>query len=252
MRCYCDDHAGQEHEVFVKGFGFWAGLNYDHLTRELVANQFACDLGLPAAKPCVVDVSQEFLAQIPQDAEGIRIRTAFQNSADKSFGSVAFSQQIRRWESSNSVHKGQRTQALELYLFDTIVENSDRGKGNPNLLVSGDEFKVIDFGACLERCGHPTGEGFGGKPWQNHSKFAHFQGEHQHVLFSHLRGVSEEQIDQFAAKVQILSDNVIQSYVSIVPEEWGQDTACRIVDYLLDARRNAEEFAIRAKEVLIK
>lgn len=252
MRCICDDAEGQQHEVFVKGRGFWTGLHYDHLTCELVANQFACDLGLPAAKPCVVEVSQEFLALIPQDAEGVRIRTAFHNSADKAFGSVAFSQQIRRWDAANAVHKGQLIQALELYLFDTIVENSDRSRYNPKLLVSGDELKVIDFGECFERCSDVMGEGFGGKPWEDRSKFAHIQGERQHVLFSHLRGVAPEQIDQFAAKVQSVSENIINAYVSIVPEEWGQDTACRIVDYLLEARRNTEEFANRAKEVLIR
>jgi hypothetical protein len=252
IRCLCEDDDGQQHEVFVKGRGFFDGLEYDDLTCELVANQFACDLGLPAAKPCVVAVSKEFLTLLHQEVDGPRISAAFDDSSGRAFGSLAFKEQVRRWDHSNIVRKGQLEEAVNLYLFDTIVENTDRGIGNPNLLASGDIFKVIDFGHCFQRCAQVDGANYGRLPWHKGGIKNHVQGGLQHVLFSGLTGVTSEKIDHFVAKIENLSDNVIESYVSIVPEEWGQDTACRIVDYLLDARQNASEFAARAKEVLIR
>ncbi|MFB9221652.1 HipA family kinase [Paracoccus cavernae] len=250
MKCMCECEDGSEKEVYVKYKDFHEDLVFDHLVGELVANQFALDLGLPAATPCLVCVDQDFLAALPRDEEGDALRAAFDAIGGIAFGSVAFSAN-RRWAPTNIVHRGQLRQATQLYLFDTIVENSDRGVGNTNLLALGHDFKVIDFGHSFQRCHGGSDYNAGAFPWQHGGIFNHFPGNMQHVLLSGLKDVTEEMIDDFTTNLSGLSDNVIEDYVTIVPPAWGDECACKIVDYLLDARDNADGFSTRAKEVLL-
>ncbi|UWS06405.1 HipA family kinase [Phaeobacter inhibens] len=251
MKCICETDNGQEVEVYVKYENFHSELALDHLTGELVANQFARDLGLPAAEPCLVDVSQDFLDTLSSVPDGQAIQDAFGYAPKTAFGSVAF-HQIRRWDARNFVHRGQVEQAAQLYLFDTIVENSDRGIGNSNLLSVGHEFRVIDFGHSFQRCHEITSDYWGPKPWAPGGICNHISGSLQHVLFENLRRHDTcLAIDAFHDSLSSLSDNTIQDYVNIVPVDWGQDCACNIVDYLLEARARAADFNTRAKEVLL-
>lgn len=250
MRCFCEFENGEEREVFVKYKDFHDDLSYDHLCGELVANQFAIDLGLPAAHPCLVEITEDFLGTLPNDDDGLDIKKAFVSGHGIAFGSVAFSP-VRRWAFGNLVHKGQLEDAVRLYLFDTFIENSDRGVKNPNLLVSGNSFKVIDFGHSFQRCHSDSEFKTSSKPWQTGGILNHFPGDLQHVLYSELKNVTVESIERFTADVRSLSDDLIENYVSIVPAEWGQDTACKIVDFLLDARENVTQFEARVKEVLL-
>lgn len=251
MKCICDLDDEEEVEVYVKYKGFHEDLALDHLTGELVANQFALDLGLPAAIPCLVDVSEEFLDTLSSVPDGWKIQEAFDHQSGIAFGSRAF-QQIRRWEANNLVHKGQLEQAAQLYLFDTIVENSDRGIGNSNLLTVGHDFRVIDFGHSFQRC-HDTADAcWGPKPWEVGGIKNHFPGTLQHVLLENLqRHDTGPAIDAFEAVLSSLSDDTIQDYVNLVPVDWGQDCACKIVDYLLEARDSAASFNTRVREVLL-
>ncbi len=73
----------------------------------------------------------------------------------------------------------------------------------------------------------------------------------QHVLFGGMRNVTAELIESFTTDLRALSDNAIEDYVTMIPAEWGDDTACKIVDYLLTARDNADDFEIKIKEVLL-
>lgn len=250
MKCICDLDNGDQLEVYVKYRGFHEELLFDHLTGELIANQLALDLGLPAATPCLVEIDEDFLDALPTDQGGQALQNAFDHTGGIAFGSVAFKTN-RRWTGGNIVHKGQIEQATHLYLFDTVVENTDRGIGNTNLLTLGHDFKVIDFGHSFQRCHGYADYSNGAFPWQLNGIYNHFHGNMQHVLFSGLTNVTAVAIDGFASKLANLSDDVIQNYVTMVPQDWGQDCACKIVDYLLDARDNADNFSRRAKEVLL-
>ncbi len=49
MKCICEPPSGTPIEVYVKYKGFHNDLTFDYLTAELVANQLALDLNLPAS-----------------------------------------------------------------------------------------------------------------------------------------------------------------------------------------------------------
>lgn len=250
MLCRCETEDGEAQEIYAKYKDFHEELGYDHLAGELVANLFALDMKLPAAQPCVVSVSEEFISLLPADRGGLELMRAFDSKACSAFGSVAF-KPVRRWSAGDLVHKGQLDDAVRLYLFDTIVENTDRGVRNPNLLVSGNDFKVIDFGHSFQRC-HDGGAYNGSRmPWQANGIWNHVAGDLQHVLFASMRGFTEELIENFTNDLCALSDSVIEDYVTKIPTEWGDNTACKIIDYLLSARDNAGDFETKVKEVML-
>lgn len=250
MLCLCEAEDGEELEVYVKYKDFHDELDFDHLAGELVANLFALDMKLPAAMPCIVSISDEFVSLLPHDPSGLELIRAFGSKTCSAFGSVAF-KPVRRWGAGDLVHKGQLEDAVRLYLFDTIVENTDRGIRNPNLLVSGHDFKVIDFGHSFQRC-HDGADYTGSRmPWQANGILNHIAGDLQHVLFASMRGVTEELIQGFTNDLRALPDNVIEDYIAKIPAEWGDHTAYKIVDYLLSARENASDFETKVKEVML-
>ncbi len=249
MLCVCDDETGETCNVYVKYENFHQELTYDHLVAELVANVFAIDLGLPAAEPCLVKIDGAFVDTLPETPDGVALRAALSNAPVIAFGSKQISP-VRRWEPTDLVHKGQRREAAFLYLFDTLVENTDRGNGNPNLLMSGLSFKIIDFGHSFQRCW--TGATFNGStmPWCNGGVGNHFPGNMQHIMYQSCRGVEEEVLDDFTSSLAALTDAKIEGYIDCVPGEWGQETACAIIDYLIQARENANQFIDQVRGVL--
>lgn len=250
MYCACLDDAGNEIFAYIKYAGFHEELKLDHLTAELIANQFAIDIGLPAARPCIIRLTPQFRDLLPTDENGQRLRRALPEDREVfAFGSVAFDP-VRRWLKTDLVHKNQYEQATNLYLFDTLVENSDRGIANPNLLMSGFDFKVIDFGLSFPRCHDAEEYHTKEAPWTNGGIKNHHHGKLQHIMFSCLPHVPEQFFLDFENAVRSLSDDKIQHYVDMVPETWGDQTACNIVEYLLSARENVQEFIAKVKEVI--
>ncbi|EKE69972.1 hypothetical protein B30_13834 [Celeribacter baekdonensis B30] len=249
MLCACDDVDGNVRYAYVKYENFHEDLTTDHLVGELVANLFALDLGLPAAEPCLVTIEPRFVETLPDTANGQRLRAALQYAPLTAFGSTQFSP-VRRWETSDLVHKNQKRDAALLYLFDTLVENTDRGCGNPNLLVSGLSFKVIDFGHSFQRC-HRSGDYNGSiMPWECGGISNHFPGTMQHIMFPSCRGLEDDLLDDFTNTLEALTDGKIEDYISSVPVKWCQDTACEIIDYLVQARKHAGEFIDQVRGVL--
>ena len=249
MMCRCENELGVELDVYVKHVGFHEELVADHLTAELIANCFARDLGIPAAEPCLVQLTEEFVAGLPEEDFSQLALDEMKKEAPIAFGSVAFPT-VRRWTDKSLLHKKQRAEAANLYLFDTITENSDRGLLNPNLLVSGDDFKVIDFGHCFQRCHEDTEYGELTFPWQTGGILNHYKGDLQHVLFEALKPIDDAFICSFTSMLQGVTDGQIENYIDYVPESWGQNTACMVAEFLVDARDNVTAFADRVREVL--
>ncbi|WP_282092834.1 HipA family kinase [Epibacterium ulvae] len=205
MLCVCDENDGASRYVYVKYENFHEELTTDHLVAELVANLFAIDLGIPAAEPCLVEIDELFVETLPHTPDGVALRTALQNAPVTAFGSTQLTP-VRRWETTDLVHKSQRREAALLYLFDTLVENTDRGNGNPNLLMSGLSFKVIDFGHSFQRC-HKGNEFDGATmPWCNGGIGNHFPGTMQHIMYPSCRNIEEEVLDDFTTALEALTE----------------------------------------------
>ncbi|WP_146347129.1 HipA family kinase [Phaeobacter marinintestinus] len=249
MLCVCDERDGEARYVYVKYENFHEELTSDHLVAELVANVFARDLGLPAAEPCLVQIDAAFVGTLPDTADGVALCAALQGAPVTAFGSTQISP-VRRWAPTDLVHKSQRQEAALLYLFDTLIENTDRGNGNPNLLMSGLSFKVIDFGHSFQRCHRRATLNGSTMPWCNGGIGNHFPGNMQHIMYPSCREVDTEVLEDFTSSLEALTDAKIEGYVEVIPQQWDQDTACAIIEYLLQARENANQFIEQVRGVL--
>lgn len=249
MKCVCESATGDTIYAYVKYKGFHDDFQKDHLVGEVVANLFALDIGLPAAAPCLVTVEPEFVDLLPDSPVYDELRLALRDAPLTAFGSVQLDP-VRRWVQTDLVHRAQRQDATMLYLFDTLVENSDRGLRNPNLLMSGLDFKVIDFGHAFQRCHEGNDYDATRRPWERGGIKNHYQGDLQHIMFKHIIPPDEQVLSEFTTKLAGLEDARIEDYLTCVPPEWGQDTACKIITYLLEARDNATEFTSEARGVL--
>lgn len=252
LLCICQTVTGDEIEVYVKGVNFHSKLTYAELSCELIANQFALDLKLPVAEPVLVCLSDEFIASLEyaEGAEELHQLLLSQGSG-WAFGSVAFTN-VRRWTPNNLIRKSELGDAAMLYAFDTLVENWDRNVENTNVLLYGRDFKIIDFGQSFERCHEGADYVPSRFPWQSQGIWNHAEGTRQHALIGAIRKKCDKShIAPFTSALEALSDDVIEGYVESCPIDWGQDTACNVVDYLLVARASAQEFEARLKEVLL-
>jgi hypothetical protein len=249
MLCACEDDKGKEVFAYVKYENFHEDFQRDHLVGEVVANLFALDIGLPAATPCLVKITPDFVNLLPDETECDQLRVAMAHAPLVAFGSVQL-EPVRRWAVTDIVRKAQQRDATFLYLYDTIVENSDRALKNPNLLMSGLNFRVIDFGHSFQRCHEGSAYGDGKKPWENGGIANHFAGNMQHIMYESVRQVEQETLLAFTNALSGLTDAKILDYLSCLPPDWGQDTACKIIDYLLEARDHAHEFVDQARRVL--
>lgn len=249
MLCACYDSDGRSYSVYVKYAGFHEDLTTDHLVGELISNLFAKDLGLPVAEPCLVTIDQDFLHTVPDET----LRKALAGVPLVAFGSVQLSP-ARRWNTSDLVRRNQLADAASLYLFDTLVENTDRGNGNPNLLMSGLSFKIIDFGHSFQRCHYGQVYAETRMPWQLGGVGNHYPGTLQHIMYPSSKRLSADElakvIDAFTTALEDLTDDRIMAYVEKVPPDWNQVTAMKIIDYLVSARKNSSSFINQVRGVL--
>jgi hypothetical protein len=249
MQCACDTADGATLNAYVKYAGFHEDLQKDHLIGEVVANLFALELGLPAAMPCLVTIEPNFVESLPAAPECDQLRVALRDAPIVAFGSIQLTP-VRRWSQGDLVHKSQREQATMLYLFDTVVENTDRGLKNPNLLISGFDFKIIDFGHSFQRCHDGNHHRGLTKPWEPGGIANHIAGDLQHIMCNSVLPLDETVLADFTSALHGLEDDKITDYLSCIPGDWGQDTACRIIDFLIEARQQAQLFAENARRVL--
>ena len=139
-----------------------------------------------------------------------------------------------------SVSRDHLQLAAEIYFFDTIIQNWDRCAPNPNLLVKGEKFLMIDHGEAfvwatgseVERDYHPLPWSVGGV--ENNL------GEYQvHPLWPKLHR-KKDLIDfrAVADRWEALPDDVFTLIAADMPSCWNKATASRIVNYMAEAVKN--------------
>ena len=132
--------------------------------------------------------------------------------------------------------------AAEIYVFDTIIQNWDRCAANPNLLVKGDRFLMIDHGeAFVEATGSDAERELTPLPWRLGGIVNH-EGEYEmHLLWPKLRPKTRVDFTAAADRWKALPDDAFALIAADVPDCWSKATASRIVAYLTEAMENVNE-----------
>lgn len=144
LRVVVETDDGIEHEVFLKPSGR-PELSVTGLANEALAACIAGKVGLPVCRPFFVELSPVWIASIPD----VALREVLERSSPIGFGSTAAGVGWRQWSAEDVLTSSRRKMALEIFAFDAFLENPDRKPSNPNLLVKGDEFRVIDHELAL-------------------------------------------------------------------------------------------------------
>ena len=223
-----DDHC--EHEVFMK-VADGRELSVEGLMNEMLGSLLAGDLSLPMVQPLFVDIDDAFTRSVADD--GIRERLS--TSCRTAFATVAAGSQWRGWNSTDRIAASQMQLALSILAFDCFVANPDRRPSNPNLLVKGSEWRLID---------HEAAFGFRMKlfptcaPWQqgNLTAIRRVGTDSEHLFASRLARADALNYDDIRAKWIDLSNERLIAYDALLPDEWAA-TRPFLTDALIHLKR---------------
>src|SRR5690606_5528044 len=107
---------------------------------ELVAALIAKEIGLNAAEPVLIDISQAFIDL----CQGENYHEKITKSIGLNFGTRNFGGGFMTWLPETTLSFNLEEEALKIFIFDLIIQNADRGHQNANLNTNGVEFKIFD------------------------------------------------------------------------------------------------------------
>lgn len=211
------------------------------LEREWFAGRLAQQLGLPCALPLQIRLDPEVVAS-EQDPV---LRSKLQAGPDILFGSLNGGPGWSLWTDAMAVPRDHVQLAAEIYVFDTIIQNWDRCMANPNFLVKGDSFLLIDHGeAFVEATGSDAEREFTPLPWKLGGVVNH-EGEYEmHPLWPKLRPKNRVDFAAVADRWKALPDDAFALIAADVPDCWSKVTASHIVAYMTEAIENVNNIVV--------
>lgn len=146
------------------------------------------------------------------------------------------------WPVDRHIPEAMWESAVGIFAFDALLQNPDRGYGNPNLLAGGDTIMIIDheFAFSFLLAVLPPSN-----PW-NLDRQGYLT---DHVFFRRLKS---HKIDlmKFTSKLSALSEVLLEEIFADLPREWNNEGGPRISQHLLAVRNHAEEFAEQIRRFL--
>jgi hypothetical protein len=201
---------GVEHEAFLKASGS-PELGVEGLANEAVAASVAGDLGLPINEPFLVELDPNWISAI-RDPE---IREMLEQSVPVAFASTSAGPQWHVWSAGDRLHSGRRPAALAILAFDAYIANDDRRPSNPNCLVKGNAFQIIDHELAfrIRQKLFPPPE-----PWRP-GGLQQLVGPDGHLFGAGLKGHSHDFASIRLAWSE-LSEARMREYCALIPPEW--------------------------------
>lgn len=239
---YCKGDASEIVEVYCK-----LSTSCDNgvlsLTREVVAAHLATSLSLPVPEPYLVELPPRLVGTVDDQCDARRI----QASSRLAYGSARVPNRFSTWSSEWQVSVGALPMVLLAFAFDAVVGNPDRRPGNPNCLVAGDEFFLIDHELSF------TPSLIAPKsPWEL-GGLQHLKDNGKHIFRRDLVRRSRN-LDFRALQYQwaSLGDAYLDKCLSVVPQEWagGRKAAEQAIAEIRRARTNIDGFIAELQRVL--
>jgi hypothetical protein len=198
------------------------------LAMEVVAACLARDLGLPVPQPNLLDLQPAFTATVT-DMERRRIMNG---SHPIAFGSSEAGNGFRIWSRADRIGDDLAAGALAVFCFDAFTVNDDGRDANPNLLIRGQDIRIIDHeSAFVQRLLIGWQQ-----PWKV-GALAPLATPGHHIFYAGLkgRGTNTAPIEQAWSSI---SDAKLQEYRDSVPQAWAAGAA---VDDAIDLIRGVRE-----------
>jgi hypothetical protein len=224
---------GSRFEAYLKSPLFFANKSPHGLIREWIATRLATDLGLPCAPVVAVEVTRELIEM----GKYFELGAVLAEGPSHLTASVSFGPGWYEWGASAKVGKSQVGQACAIYFFDTMIQNWDRCLPNPNLLINGLKYGLIDHDECFTQASGTVLEKEGiQQPWQEDGVSNHVGEWEAHPLWSGIKHNATSTFHPFVSQWKSLPIATIEGYASDNSLN-GADChiADRIVGYLIEA-----------------
>lgn len=237
----CQKFNGEQVEVVAK-FSAGCEQNVANLAREVIASCLASDLGLAVPEPFLIEVTEDWIAALPQQQ-----RERVRRSSNIAFGCKLITGQVSTWN-PGILPSEQLFQKIEsIFFFDAMIQNMDRQGSNPNCLVHGDEIFIIDHEIAFTH--HLML--FWKRPWEVDGLKA-LEAPGMHIFRELLRG-REVNYGPIRDAWLALDDETIDGYADMIPEEWRQeatDDIQRAISLIKAVRDNIDDCVIEVQRVL--
>ena len=237
VRVMVETPDGSEFEVYLKAPHLGEKPFPCLLEREWSAGRLAQQLHLPCATPLMIHLEPDVVATV----QDMTLRTRLQAGPEILFGSLSGGPGWIEWSDAMSVSRNHIQLAAEIYLFDTIIQNWDRCAPNPNLLVKGEKFLMIDHGeAFVGVTGSEAERDHHSLPWKVGGVENHVGEYEMHPLWPKLRPKDQIDFTIAADRWKALPDDVFTLIAADVPDCWNKVRSSRIAAYLAEAVKNVD------------
>lgn len=248
----CERVDGSEIDVVVK-FATGRECKESSLCAELIASQLAADLALPTPKPLIVNWDGLFTEVVPDD----QARKIVASSLPPAFGSTFVTGGFVPWSHERKLmNDGMRQVALGIFFFDAMIGNADRRKEKPNLLVRGEQFRLIDHELAFRDFSlfiKPA------PPWDL-GALGSLETPGVHILASELVKYAKE-LKKEGKELDFgsirglwagLSNGQIEGYEAALPPNWIEDRqlAAFAVQRIKDCRDHIDDCVMECRRVL--
>ncbi len=208
---------------------------------ELLGVEVARALGISTAEPAIVEISAEFCTALDKpDLQDLLRANIGPNFGSKMLGGYAI------FPISDSLHPSEFRRAAEIFAFDALIQNPDRKSHNPNLLIRGNDWRVIDheiaFSFARPLIGLDTSDD---GPLVNLLR--------EHMFYQPLKG-REIDLDLFAKRLGDMLDSAkLYEWFSDLPHAWTageEETLNHISRHFERISKNRDGFIKLVKRIL--
>lgn len=234
----CEDSLGEEHDIVVKLSGN-KELPPGGLLFEGFASLLAAHLNLPVSQSYIINVTKEFAESVIAPEH----RQVALDSVGPNFGTRFWKSGYSIWPTERRVPKNLLSLAGEVFAFDGIIQNPDRGGMKPNCAYKENKLILFDHELAFSHFLNLAPS----LPWERDS--LRFLNKH---LFRPSLKDKPLDLTRFEAEFRSIDRGTLEAYVDLIPSEWRPSylQADSLPNYLLSCIENFDDIKIQLETEL--
>jgi hypothetical protein len=208
--------------------------------RELLAAFMGMEMDIPVAEPVAIEITPE----IADLTDKPWLKQRFLNSIGLNFGTLHLGLGFQMFALLSSFPQKLERQAQDLVAFDLLLQNPDRTKEKPNMLIDGTHLVAFD---------HELAFSFDNilfapiNLWQQTGDFRRWI--NQLVLLPRVKGINYN-FNEFAECMERLNDDFWNRCETLVPASWKHQSFDSIKFRMLDFVSQRDNFINELKRIL--
>ena len=211
------------------------------LLNEVLASELAEHFCIPHPSSAIVIITEDLVAALELLLEAQHVQV-FASSLGPNFGTVKMNN-LTTFVQDRYLDDKQMQNAFNIFAFDTLVQNPDRSRANPNLGLFGNEIEIYDHDSAFSFCSdifYRVASADQRREMESWRATKQAYGA-QHVLYRALARQTHN-TGFFYEKLRNLPEHFVVSLSDALPAELRTDTLPMIDEYLSDMPTRASVF----------